>query len=323
MVVGQGTVIFIFRNQAVIDGRDGFCAMGCVYFTFRSQCGRHGGAGCAQLLRQPYFHSSRTTVSPCVVRYQCQAHIGSGQATLIVVAKCLCAGLQLVDAIQEIGLFYHFKLRVAVHEYAEDVEVIIREFCTVYNRSAFYGNASAVGFHFIVGFHDTRFHVEVYFHLVTLFPTAVDAEITIFQLILYGFSVYFHCVLQTLAVTIGIQVTGNYLTPNPSGNTDFQVELSGAVLVDADGDVAVPRVLGGLLDRNSFATHFQVGSIGHEEVNVNVLILHSVDIPRQGRDETADVGRAAGTTEPGLALMLSHTFQRVGVEETATVQGYA
>ena len=163
----------------------------------------------------------------------------------------------------------------------------------------------------------------MYFHLITLFPTAVDAEITIFQFILYGFSVYFHCVFQTLAVTIGIQVTGDYLTPNPSGNTDFQVELSGVILVDADGNVTVPRVFGGLLDRNSFATHFQVGSVGHEEVDVNVLILHSVDISRQGRDETADVGWAAGTTEPGLALMLSHTFQRVGVEETATVQGYA
>ena len=163
----------------------------------------------------------------------------------------------------------------------------------------------------------------MYFHLITLFPTAVNAEITILQFILYGFSVYFYCILQTLAVTIGIQVTGNYLTPNPSGNTDFQVELSGVILVDADGDVTVPRVFGGLLDRNSFAIHFQVGSIGHEEVNVNVFIFHCVDISRQGRDETADVGRAAGTTEPGLALMLSHTFQRVGVEETATVQGYA
>ena len=138
-----------------------------------------------------------------------------------------------------------------------------------------------------------------------LFPTAVDAEITIFQFILYGFSVYFHCVFQTFAVTIGIQVTGDYLTPNPSGNTDFQVELSGVILVDADGNVTVPRVFGGLLDRNGFATHFQVGSIGHEEVDVNVLILHSVDISRQGRDETADVGRAAGTTDVAVGLVAS------------------
>ena len=121
----------------------------------------------------------------------------------------------------------------------------------------------------------------MYFHFVTLLPTAVDAEVAVFQFALCGFSVHGYCIFQTLAVAVGVKVARNYLAPYPSRDAYFHSELPGIVLLNTDGDVSVPGILRCLFDRNSLTAYFQVRSVGHEEVNVDIFILHRIDISRQ------------------------------------------
>ena len=78
--------------------------------------------------------------------------------------------------------------------------------------------------------------------------------------------------------------------------------------------------MSGLLQRNSLTLYLQVRSIGHKQIHIHVLVLHRINISRQRGDKTTDIGRAAGTTEPRLALMLADTFQRIGIEKAASVQ---
>ena len=160
-------------------------------------------------------------------------------------------------------------------------------------------------------------------YFIPFLPTAVYAEITVLQFTLYRFSIYFHCIAQKLSIRISVQVTGNYLITHPSRNTDFHCKLSGIVLVDTDSDITVPRIMSSLLQRNSLALYLQVRSIGHEQINIHVLTFHRIHISRQRRNETTDIGRTTGTAEPRLALVLPDAFQRIRIEEPATIQGHA
>ena len=257
---------------------------------------------------------------PSIVRDQRQLYISSRQTTSIVITQNLCICFQLVNTIQQIRLFNHLELRSAVHKHAQHIKIIIRPFRTIYDRTPFHGNTSPVSLHLVIRLHRTRLHIEMNGYFISFFPTAVYAEITVLQFTLYRFSIYFHCIAQTLSIQISVQVTGNYLITHPSRNTDFHCKLSGIVFVDTDSDITVPRIMSGLLQRNSLTLYLQVRSIGHKQIHIHVLVLHRINISRQRGDKTTDIGRAAGTTEPRLALMLADTFQRIGIEKAASVQ---
>ena len=92
----------------------------------------------------------------------------------------------------------------------------------------------------------------------------------------------FHiCDEQTYVVAVSVEVAWNNLVANPSRDTNLQVELAGAVLLHTDSDVTVPRIVGCLFQFHLLAVHLQVRSVGHEQVNVYVVVLDSIYITRQ------------------------------------------
>ena len=159
----------------------------------------------------------------------------------------------------------------------------------------------------------------MHFHLVALLPSAFYREITVLQSAFHRLAVHFHTVSQTLAVAVTVQIARYDLSAHPTGDTDFQGKHTGFVLLHTHGHVAIPRITGLLLQNNTLLVHLKVGFVGHEQVDIYVLVLHGIYITGQGRDETANVGRTTGATEPRLALMLPPALQRIGIEETAAV----
>lgn len=110
--------------------------------------------------------------------------------------------------------------------------------------------------------------------------------------------------------------------PLPSRDADLHTELTCLVVIYLDGDVAVPRVLCILTQGNLLAGYFQRRRVAEEEVDIYILILYGIYVAWEGWQEAADVARAAGTAEPSLTLVLTHTLQWVRVEEAAAVHAH-
>ena len=120
---------------------------------------------------------------------------------------------------QYIRFLYELEFWGLIHKQAKHIEIIVHPFGTVYDRTTFYGNTSAIGFYFIVGFHGARLHINMYFHLISLFPFAVDAEVSVLQITFYFFSVDSNRITESLSVTVGIKVARHYLILYPSRDT--------------------------------------------------------------------------------------------------------
>ena len=160
----------------------------------------------------------------------------------------------------------------------------------------------------------------MHFHPVTLLPFALDGEIAGLQLRLHRLAVHLHGIVQTLSIRVTVQVARHHLAAHPAGDTDFQGKRAGLVLLHRDGHVTRPRIACLLFQHHVLLPHLQVRLVGHEQIDIHVFVLHRIHIARQRGDETADVRRAAGATEPRLSLVLPPALQRIGIEEAAAVQ---
>ena len=145
----------------------------------------------------------------------------------------------------EVLIGQHLKRRLLVDEHAHDVEVVVDSFGAIHQRSALNGNHATVGFNTLEGTNGAGLHVKVQAHDVALLPLAVDGQVAVL-----GSGDGDLCAIdgaggvQSLIVVIAIEVAGNYIAFQPAGNTNLHGELACRVLVDGDGDVAVPRILG-------------------------------------------------------------------------------
>ena len=203
------------------------------------------------------------------------------ETSVFTVFQGLGLGLDFIDSVQHIGFADYFEFRVTVHQDAQYIEIVIGPFCTVDNRTSFYSDTSTVGFHLVVGFHGTRFHIEVHFHLVAFLPFAVDGEITLLQVGVHFFAIYFHAVFRTQSVGIRIQVAWHHLILYPSRYTYLHGKLSGTVAVYSDGDITVPRIRSGLCQFYFLAVHLQGRVVRHEEVDIYIAVFYGIDISRQ------------------------------------------
>ena len=68
---------------------------------------------------------------------------------------------------------------------------------------------------------------------------------------------------------------------HPSGNAYLQVETPGPVVLDLQRDVAIPRVLCLLTQLYLLAADLHRGTVGQEQVDIEVAVLHGIDISRQ------------------------------------------
>ena len=269
-------------------------------------------------------------MTPGVVGDEFQLHILGSQASLLVERERLGVGGErcqmvgvgtVVGGEVEVLVGQHLKSRLLVDEYAHDVEVVVDSLGAIHQRSALYGNHAAIGFNALQSSDGARLHIEVQAHHIALLPLAVDGQVAI----LGGGDGHLCAIdraggVQTLIVAVAIEVAGNDIAFQPAGNANLHSELSCRVLIDGDGDIAVPRILCLLRKAHLLTFHVERSAVGKEEVHVDRAVFHSIDVAGQRGNEAADVARAAGTAEPCLALVLAHRLQWVGVEEAAAIE---
>ena len=160
----------------------------------------------------------------------------------------------------------------------------------------------------------------------------LDREITLvgIEVSLYSLAVYGYGVCWLLCIAILVKVARYYLVANPSRNTDQEVGILHTALLHSNLDVAVPRILGSLLQNHILAIHLDGRCITGKEVYIDVVILHTIEITWNRRDEAAQVTRAAGTAEPwlagGVAIsiegILAVARQWVRIEESAAIHAH-
>ena len=339
MRVGNGTVRLVLRYQSIGNAAQGRDAHGRTYLALGGQC-RCGGRPCgSHILWQPYLHVSASAVAPSIVGNECQLDVLHAQCSLFIESQGLCIRGQCHELLRlvlrehfaagmgDIGiqrLCAQFETGLLVEQYVLDVEVVVLPFRTIHQRTALHGHHAAVCLHPVVGTYGTRFQVKVNIDYVPGLPLALDDGIALFQVFcLHRLSVYHDGITQPLVVGVRIEVAGHGLVAHPSRYAYLHGKLSCGILLHLDLYVTAVGITRGLLQGHLAAGYFQRGSVGHEEVHIDVAVLHRVDVTRYGGDEPADVGRAAGTSEPCLSLVLSHGLQRVGVEESTSIERHA
>ena len=97
-------------------------------------------------------------------------------------------------------------------------------------------------------------------YLISFFPLAVYAEISILKCGRYLLAVYLHGISKFLSISIAIQISGNHFITYPTRNTDIKAELPWS-LVNGYVDVTVPRVTGSLCELQVLA-----GNLGSQSV---------------------------------------------------------
>jgi len=160
----------------------------------------------------------------------------------------------------------------------------------------------------------------------------LDREITLvgIEISLYSLAVYSYCVSRLLCIAILVKIARYYLVANPSRNTDQEIGILHTALLHSNLDVAVPRILGSLLQNHILAIHLDGRCITGKEVYIDVVILHTIEITRHRRDEAAQVTWAAGTSEPrlaggvaiGIEGILAVARQWVRIEETTAIHAH-
>ena len=254
-------------------------------------------------------------MTPGVVGDEGQSLVVDFEPALCVEVQGLCTGGQRLHG----GGGYlggaQGELRPTVDEHATDVEVVVGMLGTVDQRTALDTDHATVGLYVVVGTYGTWLHVKVNQNLVALFPFAVDGVVAVGGQLAGCRAVDRDGVLQVLAVGVPIEVAGHHVALQPSRYAYLQVEGACGILVDADGDITVPGVVSALAQAHPTAIDGQTALVGEEEVDVDATVADGIDIAGQRRNEATDVAGAAGTAEPGLALMLAGGLERVGVEE--------
>ena len=96
----------------------------------------------------------------------------------------------------------------------------------------------------------------MYLQLVALLPFAVDGVVAIFCYICSNSAaVYQDGIAEAFAIGILVEIRGQDLILNPTRDTDLHGKLTCGILIDKDGDIAVPWVFRRLAKRHFFASH--------------------------------------------------------------------
>ena len=118
-------------------------------------------------------------------------------------------------------------------------------------------------------------------HGIAFLPLALNHEVAVLQLAFHFLAVHTHRVGQLASVGKGIKVARHHLSPYPTGNAEHEAEVAGLVLIDAQGDVAVPGIFGLLLDDHIMAVHLHGGCVAGEEVHIEVPAANSIEVAGQ------------------------------------------
>ena len=177
------------------------------------------------------------------------------QLTLFVEVQGLCAGGEGLDRCAGNLALAERELWVLVDKGTHDVKAIVRVFGTIYNRAAFDAHHTTVCLHLIISAYGTSLHVEMDLDLVALLPAAVDGVVAVGGDSADYRTVHGDGVAEALAVGVLVEVGGHDLVAHPARDADLHGKLAGSVLIDIDGNIAVPGVFRRLAKRHFFASH--------------------------------------------------------------------
>ena len=230
-------------------------------------------------------------MTPGVVGDEFQLHVLGGKASLLVEGKRLGIGGErrqligvgtIVSLDAEVLIGQHVKLGLLIDEHAHDIEVVVDSLGTINQRTALDSNHAAIGFHILNGTHRAWLHIEVEAHDVALLPLAVDGQIAVVgSCDIDVFAVYLTGGLQAQVVVIAIEVAGHDVALQPARDANLHGKLSCRVLVDGNGDIAVPRILCLLREAQLLASDIESCAVGQEEVDIHRAVFHGIDISGQ------------------------------------------
>ena len=294
-----------------------------------------------QALIEPDIHLVGTTMIPGIVRNQGEVlNLDRNDTFLLLVqdmSKCRncldfegrsTLGLLVLNAV----VIHQGEVWLLPHDGAEYwLVLIIHSLSAIYQWSTLYGNLTLIICNLRVGNYCAYRHIEVDADDIALLDV-LDREITLvgIEVSLHSLAVYGYAISRLLGIAILVKVARHHLVANPSRNTDQEVGILYAALLHSNLDIAVPRILGSLLQNHILAIHLDGRCIAGKEIHIDIVVLHAIEITRNGRDETAQVTWAAGTSEPrlaggvaiGIELILAIARQWVWIEESATIHAH-
>ena len=327
MIVGHAAILGTLGNQAVVDGTKTSHLVRSLDGGTRSQCGRHSGRAGTEFLRNPHKHRTASTMIPGIIGDQIDAHGRGSKFTLVVELEHLRRGGKHLDRILvENGLILELEFWRLVDEDAAHVETrIVGPFGTIDQRTALHADTSQIGLDLGICLHDASLHIEVDLHLVALLPLAGNDGIAIAEIgIADGIidAIDLQTVAESLVVAVLIEVAWDHLIAHPTRDADVEGKVA-TTLLHGQHDIAIVGIGGLLLQGEDTLADLQGCRIAHKEIHKDIVVLHGIDIARERRDETADVGRTAGAAEPSLTLMLTDGLERIGIEERTTIERHA
>ena len=174
----------------------------------------------------------------------------------------------------------------------------------------------------VICFHTTYLHRKIDFNHITRFPVAYKGGITIILLRIDFGAVYRNAISLSL-VCKWVEICGYGSVLRPSGDTHTQSKLLFFFGSDGNTYLSVPRIACSLFHIYFITFRFNIRLALDKEIDIHIIALSGIHIIRYGSHETGYVARTAGTSEPVLALMLPHGFQRIVIEELVTAEWYA
>ena len=120
-------------------------------------------------------------MTPRVVWDKRKFHFVGHECTGGIVGECLGIGGECDESVDNIGTVGCRYLRILVYYNVVDIEFVVGPFGTIHQRATLESHSPTVGCHVFVGYHCTRFHIEVNVNYIALFPLTVNGYITFFD----------------------------------------------------------------------------------------------------------------------------------------------
>ena len=228
------------------------------------------------------------------------------------------------DSAEEVGLEFRFDLAVfGKHELVEVIGRVVAGLEAVNYGTSLKGDTAGELFALLVGVNSFRRHVHSEVYFVAFAPVPLYDEVA-----------FHHGHVETLSVD------GQVVVAAPVGVAEGYFEFSLLFRVNADSDLAVPGVVGLLLDLDFVVFQGDFRFAPYEEVEEDGVFFLGVDVAADRGHEASLVRGAAGAAEPfpsvkvGMLVSFAHVVpglaglgvegqKLVVVEERLSVEGDA
>ena len=125
----------------------------------------------------------------------------------------------------------------------------------------------------------------MYLHHVAFLPFSFQREIAFLYLALHLLSVHLYRVARLLVVVKGVEIARHHFVSHPTGYSYLHLKVLGLGRYYLDGYIALPRILGLLLEHHLLTSYPDVSSVAEEEVDKKGVVFHTIDIARHRRNE--------------------------------------